>query len=89
MADGRVYVNSEAVSVEQREFSSEQDIPDPATYVSSLKMDELKAELIKRGLNEVEVKAYWSIDYEPPFNLKTKAKSRLRGAARTLTWINV
>ena len=58
MADGRVYASSEAVSVEQREFSSEQDIPDPATYVSSLKMDELKAELIKRGLNEVEVKAY-------------------------------
>ena len=53
-----MYANSEAVSVEQREFSSEQDIPDPATYVSSLKMDELKAELIKRGLNEVEVKAY-------------------------------
>ncbi|CAH3157788.1 unnamed protein product [Porites lobata] len=50
MADGRVYASSEAVSVEQREFSSEQDIPDPATYVSSLKTDELKAELIKRGL---------------------------------------
>ena len=50
MTDGRVYARSEAVSVEQREFSSEQDIPDPATYVSFLKMDELKAELIKRGL---------------------------------------
>jgi len=50
MADGRVYASSEAVSVEQREFSSEQDIPDPATYVSSLKTDELKAELIKHGL---------------------------------------
>ena len=50
MADGRVYASSEAVSVEQREFSSEQDIPDPATYVSCLKTDELKAELIKRGL---------------------------------------
>ena len=50
MADGRVYASSEFVSVEQREFSSEQDIPDPTTYVSSLKTDELKAELIKRGL---------------------------------------
>ena len=50
MADGRVCASSEAVSVEQREFSSEQDIPDPATYVSSVKTDELKAELIKRGL---------------------------------------
>ena len=49
MADGRVYASSEFVSVEQREFSSEQDIPDPATYVSSLNTDELKAELIKRG----------------------------------------
>ena len=48
MADGCVYASSEAVSVEQREFSSEQDIPDPATYVSSLNTDELKAELIKR-----------------------------------------
>ena len=37
------------MSTEQREFSSE-DIPDPTTYVSSLKMDELKAELNKRGL---------------------------------------
>ena len=50
MADGCVYASSEAVSVEQREFPSEQDIPDPATYVSSLNTDELKAELIKRGL---------------------------------------
>ena len=45
-----MYASSEAVDVEQRQFSSEQDIPDPATYVSSLKTDELKAELIKRGL---------------------------------------
>ena len=50
MADGRVYASSEVVSVEQREFSSEQDIPDPTTYVSFLKTDELKAEPIKRGL---------------------------------------
>ena len=52
MADGRLSassVSSEAVSTEQREFSSE-DIPDPTTYVSSLKTDELKAELNKRGL---------------------------------------
>ena len=49
MADGCVYASSEAVSVEQREFSFEQDIPDPATYVFSLNTDELKAELIKRG----------------------------------------
>ena len=51
IADARVYASSEVVSVKQREFS-EQDIPDPATYVSSLKTDELKAELIKRGLKQ-------------------------------------
>lgn len=50
MADGRVSVSSEGVSTEQRDFSSEKDIPDPAIYVSSLKTDELKAELNKRGL---------------------------------------
>ena len=52
MVDGRLSassVSSEAVSTEQREFSSE-DIPDRTTYVSSLKTDELKAELNKRGL---------------------------------------
>ena len=52
MADGRLSassVSSEAVSTEQREFSSE-DIPDRTTYVSSLKTDELKAELNKLGL---------------------------------------
>ena len=51
MADGRLSassVSSEAVSTEQREFASE-DIPDRTTYVSSLKTDELKAELNKRG----------------------------------------
>ena len=41
---------SEAVSTEQRDLSSEQDIPDPAIYVSSPKTNELKAELNKRGL---------------------------------------
>ena len=50
MADGRVSASSEAVSTEQGEISPEQDTPDPATYVSSLKTDELKAELNKRGL---------------------------------------
>ena len=50
MADGRVSASSEAVSTEQRDLSSEQDIPDSAMYVSSLKTDELKAELDKRGL---------------------------------------
>ena len=50
MADGRVSASSEAVSTEQRDLSSEKDIPDPAIYVSSLKTDELKAELNKRGL---------------------------------------
>ena len=51
MADGRLSassVSSEAVSTEQREFASE-DIPDRTTYVSSLKTDDLKAELNKRG----------------------------------------
>ena len=42
--------SSEVVSTEKREFTSEQNISDPATYVSSLKTDELKAELYKRGL---------------------------------------
>ena len=41
--------SSEALST-KRELSSEQNIPDPATYVSSLKTDELKAELNKCGL---------------------------------------
>ena len=52
MVDGRLSassVSSEAMSTEQREFSSE-EIPDATTYVSSLKTDELKAELNKRGL---------------------------------------
>ena len=52
MADRRLSassVSSEAVSTEQREFASE-DIPDRTTYVSSLKTDEQKAELNKRGL---------------------------------------
>ena len=57
MADGRVYASFEVVSVEQREFSSEQDIPDSTTYVSSLKTDELKTELIKRGLKRSENKS--------------------------------
>ena len=52
MADGRVSASSEGVSTEQRDFSSEKDIPDPAIYVSSLKTDELKAELNKRGLKQ-------------------------------------
>ena len=81
MADGCVYASSEAVSVEQREFPSEQDIPDPATYVSSLNTDELKQNWSSVDSNEVEIKAYWSIDYEPPLNPKRMAKSRLRGAA--------
>ena len=50
MADGHVSASFEAVSTEQGGFSSEKDIPDPAIYVSSLKTDELKAELNKRGL---------------------------------------
>ena len=50
MADGSASASSEALSTEQRKLSSEQNIPDPATYVSSLKTDELKAEINKRGL---------------------------------------
>ena len=46
MADGRLSAISEAVSTEQ----DIPDIPDPAPYVSSLKKDELKAELNKCGL---------------------------------------
>ena len=42
--------SSEGTSTEPRDFCSEKDIPDPAIYVSSLKTDELKAELDKRGL---------------------------------------
>ena len=57
MADGRVSASSEGVSTEQRDFSSEKDIPDPAIYVSSLKTDELKAELNKRGLKRSENKS--------------------------------
>ena len=89
MADGRVYASSKAISVEQREFS-EQDITDPAKYASSLKTDELKAERMKRGLkrsgnNSVLIDRLRAA----AFDLKTKVKSRLRGAARTPTWMNV
>ena len=50
MDDGRVSGSSEAVSTEEGETSPQQNTPDPASYVSSLKTDELKVELNKRGL---------------------------------------
>ena len=53
MADGHVSASSEAASSDQRDSTSElQNIPDPATYISSLKTVELKAELNKRGLKQ-------------------------------------
>ena len=53
MADGHVFASSEAASSDQRDSTSElQNIPDPATYISSLKTEELKAELKKRGLKQ-------------------------------------
>ena len=57
MADRRVSASSEALSTEQHEFSSEQDIPDLEAYVSFLKTDELKAELNKHGLKQSEDKS--------------------------------
>ena len=53
MAAGHVFASSEAASSDQRDSTSElQNIPDPATYISSLKTEELKAELKKRGLKQ-------------------------------------
>ena len=50
MADGRVFRSFEAENPQQQSAFPEKDTPDPATYVSSLKTDEFKAELNKHGL---------------------------------------
>lgn len=83
--------SSEAVSTEQGEISPEQDTPDPATYVSSLKTDELKAELNKRGLKRSGNKSVLIDRLRAAIQAQDQDRGEEpieRSAARTLKWIN-